>query len=138
MFANRQIPDHHKTVSVTTYDPDSLDEYLRKEGNLVIYDKQKNGESRSKSSSSVLSLSNDSPFALSITDSSETDKKNTITPESPERNYSLAEDETSSDTDSQNEDIGEVIRKRYGSAVTDELIQAFKFANRQISDLHKT
>ena len=76
-------------ISVTTYDPDSLDKYLNKEGHLIIYDKQKNGESRSNSSSSVLSLSNDSPFTLSITESAESGKSNDEIPESPQINYSV-------------------------------------------------
>ena len=76
-------------ISVTTYDPDSLDKYLNKKGHLIIYDKQKNGESRSNSSSSVLSLSNDSPFTLSITESAESGKSNDEIPESPQINYSV-------------------------------------------------
>ena len=66
---------------------------------------------------------------------SDKDTNNAVTPESPERNYSLAENGTSSGTDSQNEDIGEVIRKRYGSAVTDEQIQAFKDMGYKTPDL---
>ncbi len=67
-FGSNKNPKHMNgyaggkyNVIVTTYIPDSIESYLSKEENVIVYDKKKDSSRRS-SGSLVPSLSNESPF----------------------------------------------------------------------------